>query len=144
MVLAGQLVRVNDTFSNWVQFTPSFTNFTVGAGGTISGKWRTAGGATIQWRAYFQFGSGSSVAGQLGITIPNGYTGVDGFQTLKVFAFDSSASSGYSGHAKLNGGGGTTYPAFYGPSGTVWNATTPFTWASGDYLIVSGETETSS
>lgn len=140
MPYAGKIVRVNDSFSSWTYLNPTWLNLTIGLG-TQGGKWRQSGEHTVQWRAFWTFGSGTSVTGQLGITIPNGYSGVNDYQMLQLFGFDSSTGTGYTGTAQLVGGGGTTYPNFYGYNSQAWTSTIPFTWASGDYCIVTGTTE---
>lgn len=140
MPFAGKIVRVGDSFSSWTYFNPVWLNFTLGIG-TRGGKWRQMGENTIQWRAFFTFGSGTSITGQLGITLPNSYSGVNDYQIINLFAFDSSLGVGYTGTAQLVGGGGTTYPNFYGYNSVLWTATIPFTWAANDYCIVSGSTE---
>lgn len=137
---AGKIIRVNDNISSWQYFTPVWLNFTKGIG-TTGGKWRQMGEHTIEWRAFFTFGSGSAVSGQLGITIPNGYTGFNDYQILSLMGFDSSTGIGYAGYAQLVGGGGTTFPNFYGPNSIAWGTAVPFTWAASDYCIVHGITE---
>jgi len=91
-------------------------------------------------RASLTLGSTSSITGNLGLTIP-GSLSAEGTtrQIMNAWAFDSSASGGYSGVALLQNGGGPNFDRFYGPSNTVgWNGSTPFTWASGDQIAVQG------
>jgi hypothetical protein len=142
MVLGGQIVRVNDAINAWTDFEPLFTNFDLGSGAVSGGRWRPLGEFAIEWRAYFVLGSSPSISFPFGLVLPNSFSGVDGYQIVSAFAFDTSASTGYSGVAKLTTGGGTTYTAFYGASSISWRNNTPFTWAAGDSLIVQGWTET--
>ncbi|OHV42176.1 hypothetical protein BBK14_11175 [Parafrankia soli] len=139
MVLAGDLIRAEDAFTDWESFTASFTNFTLG-NGTRAGEWRRVGNETAELIAQFTFGSTSSISAGLGLTLPGGLSG-DGSahrQTVSAFAWDNSASAGYVGRAVLQSGGGTQLDRIYGPSGTQWNATTPFTWAVNDFLLIEG------
>lgn len=140
MVYAGDIVRAGDVSSDWADFTPSFTNFTVGANGALAGRWRRISNKLIVFRAQLTLGAASSVGGTLGLTIPGSLSGeaANLTQTVPTFAWDSSASTGYIGAAKLASGGGTALDRFYGPSSTLWNATAPFTWATGDFLEVQG------
>lgn len=140
MVSAGDIVRASDGGTADASFTPSFTNFTTG-NGAVAGSWRriTKTGL-IFFVAQFTMGSTSAVGGTLGVTVPGSLSG-DGSSTTQVlttFAWDNSVATGYVGIAKLTGGGGTTLDRFYGPSNTLWNGTSPFTWAQNDFLVVQG------
>lgn len=53
----------------WVAFTPSWTNLTVGAGGTNTGFY-TQIGKTVHFRTYFKFGTGSAVGTTPTLTLP--------------------------------------------------------------------------
>lgn len=142
MVKAGDIVRATDAFTDWFDFTPTFSNFTLG-NGSSGGRWRRVGSFTIELRAQLILGSTSSVTGTLGLTLPASLSGQGsaGTQLVAALGRDVSASTGYTGLAKLQSGGGTTLNEIYGPSSTVWNATSPFTWANGDQLSLHGYVE---
>lgn len=137
-VYAGQIVRAGDGFTQWTPFTPDFQLSAIGDG-TVQGEWRRVGDQTIDVRAQLTVGSTTSV-GTLGLEVPAGLL-VDGALTrsiLTAWAWDSSASTGYVGVMVSQTGGGALLDRAYGPSTTGWNATAPFTWATGDQLVVSG------
>ncbi|MBL7490481.1 hypothetical protein I6A60_01970 [Frankia sp. AgB1.9] len=139
MVLAGDLVRASDGYSDWTAFTPSWVGFTQG-NGTIAGAWRRIGNHTIDLVAQFLFGSTSSIAGSLGLVLPAGLSG-DGSahrQGIPAFALDSSTNTGVTGVALLQSGGGTTLDRIFGAVTQQWSSSLPFTWASGDLCLVQG------
>ena len=139
MVSAGGIIQAGDAFGDWISFTPSFTNFTLG-NGTRGGLYRRVGEFTIEIVAQFTFGSSSSISAGLGLTLPASLSG-DGATTTQIvpaMAWDNSGAAGYSGHAKLQSGGGTALDRFFGPNTTQWNGTVPFTWATSDFLVVQG------
>lgn len=145
MVYAGDIIRADDSSTDWADFTPSWTNLTVG-NGSVGGRWRRVGNKTIELRAQFTFGSTSSIGGNLGLTLPGGLSGEGSTlrQAVPAWLMDSSASSQWAvGLALLQAGGGTALDSLYGPTTAFarWNATNPITWANGDICLVQGFVE---
>ena len=67
-ILPEHLVTGNGTSWTWQDWTVSWTNLTVGAGGSVVSKY-TLVGKTVHFRLSFVFGSGSSV-GNVSFSIP--------------------------------------------------------------------------
>jgi hypothetical protein len=117
--------------SAWVTYTPGITNLTVG-NGTLAGRYKQIG-KTVFWEVRFTLGSTSAISNDAFIQEPVGGIASQG---ANAFYVDSSTSGWFNGW--WYGG----YPRYQGTFGTL-SATTPFTWATGDFLLIYGTYEAS-
>lgn len=128
-VFDGTGWRVID--EDWQDFTPAFTNFTLG-NGTVTRAAYKRQGTSLSLNVDVTLGSTSSVSGNLGINLPINY-----------------ASGGFTGAVMLNDNGTRYYPGvahlstnvlylIHTESGNTGlaNATTPFTWTTNDQFKV--------
>lgn len=121
----------------WTSFTPTIGNFTTG-NGTIAAAYMQAGKLTT-FRIKVTLGSSSAVTGSLTATLPANATATRTVSGL-VMMYDSSAgASGYNGGWAFNSSTSTLLLRT-DASATV-NATVPFTWATGDELVITGTYE---
>jgi len=130
------LLTVNDA---WVDFTPVWTNLTVGNGTQVAAC--KVIGTTVLLRAKLTFGSTTSVSGTIGIVLPF---------TVKTGAYNNI------GHVLLLDSGGVNTEGVVDQSGilvvmtasgtyvgrAVVNATVPHTWATGDSIQLYATYET--
>lgn len=120
----------------WTTYSPTATNITVG-NGSYTGKYRRVGD-TMELAIDLLWGSTTSASGTMEFEIPSGFT-IDtsaipnATQSNTVLGvaegFDSGANR-YTGdvmYRDTNAVGIVSHN-----SGGVWNATTPFTWATSD------------
>lgn len=138
----------------WEAYTPTFGNTTVGNGAVSGGFVRV--GRTIHFRARLLWGSTTAFTGTVDFTLPvnaatNLAAGLNNvaYQT-SAWLLDSSARH-FIGLAILGVDNGNTADASKGKvvhteSGNVGtvDATNPFTWATGDILLVGGSYEAAS
>jgi hypothetical protein len=129
-----------DGGSGWVSFTPSFSGLTLGNGAVLGMYRYIDGGMWVQ--AQFTMGSTSSMTGPLTLALPNSETmktsplvprwfgGVEFNDSGTPYYGQVSYSSGTAlGIGAWNSAG--TYLAL-----TALSSTVPFTWATGDFLVV--------
>lgn len=125
----------------WTSWTPTLTNLTQGAGGTVSAKYRRTG-KTIDFRFLFIYGTGSAVGTGPQFTLPAAPSS-DFVATAGAFI-----GSGYlidnAGSARpaigLYVSGSTITIQFWNatPTNTGITATVPWTWNAGDILELHG------
>jgi hypothetical protein len=111
-------------------YTPTFTNLTLGTGGTRFGRY-LAFGKLVAGVGGFTLGTGGGLAGTLTMSLPftAGTTGADW-----IFAgrgYDASALSGASGLGVVLDGE-TIGKNIVTIGNNFWSAAVPWTWASGD------------
>lgn len=131
-------------YGAWTAYTPVWsaitTNPTLG-NGTISGRSRTVGKSMSVWLR-LTWGSTTSAAstGSWRFSLP---AAVLADQLLSVYLDDNSASQRWAGQARLLGAatGDNMRIVVTAGGGAVGGATTPFTWATGDVLILQGSVE---
>lgn len=126
----------------WVEYTPSYTNFSIG-NGTQKVLWRRVGDE-IQIRGYIEFGSTTSITGDLIATIPTGLemdsSKIGDRHYLGNAGLLDSGTDYFDGHTRIR----TTLASsnndfhvrgWYSSNGDViFSATNPFTWATGDAI----------
>lgn len=123
--------------SAWTEWTPSWTNLTVG-NGTNEGAYLQIG-KLVFFRAYLVFGSTTSISGSVVIATPTPIGSYSNHTIIgNLLCHDSSPLTFYPGNITYNGGlelhnATATYIKW-----TTVTATTPFTWATNDYLSVQG------
>jgi hypothetical protein len=149
---AGQVLKVNSGATapewgtaaaagfSWTAYTPTYVNLTLG-NGTVSSAYVDTG-AEIWWFMNLEFGSTTSISGTVGITSPvNALTSNAGFyfapSVLATF-YDSSAGKMYGAITAFSSTSNMRLAPLGGATGefgnTEMNASTPFTWATGDKL----------
>ena len=123
-------------YGAWKTYTPVATNFTVG-NGSAAGRYQRMGKACA-FSISITFGSTSTWANGFEVSLP--FTSVSGQeQVVSGMAYDSSLGV-YYGLNPLIGAGFGTVLLFISPGGFT-TSTTPFTWASGDSINLSGTYE---
>lgn len=121
----------------WADFTPSWTNLTVGNGAVSARYARIAD--TVHFAIRIVFGSTTSVSGQVVVSLPTAHDGTP-VPKASCLAFDASAALHYSGVTLP-----TTSPNVLLYTGTsplaVLNATAPFTFTTDDQISIYGTYE---
>lgn len=124
----------------WIEFTPSWTNLTVGAGEN-TGRYSQVG-KTVNFYTYFVYGSGSAVGTDPKLTLPVTISSTESLGTIignvKMFNAGSAAYFG------IIAGYGYIY-AMDASAAAVKElgvtATVPFTFGAGDSIAISGTYE---
>lgn len=123
----------------WNAYTPTFTNLTLGTGGTTSTYYARIG-KTVIVQGYITFGTSPTV-GAIRISLPVDVASSNrNIGNGQVYMRDSVAARGYIGFAQLAGSAPSYFTiqasradatyAYY----TNQSATIPHTWTSNDYL----------
>ncbi len=118
-------------------FTPSWTNLTLGTGGTTSGYYYRVG-EFMHLFASVTFGTGGAITNSLEIAVPNSLTGAPISENKAIgdaWYYDSSATQQADGSVVLGTTGHINFLSTAVSSGGV-NATVPWTWASGDIIRI--------
>jgi hypothetical protein len=129
--------------SEWVSFTPTFTNGTVG-NGTATGRYRRVGNS-IDVVFGWQWGSTSSASGVIKPVLPNSWTidttaqANNEYKSGQFWAYDQSAAKLYHGSVRV---GNSYISAILNPdaAGTATSTageisnTLPVTWTTSDEL----------
>jgi hypothetical protein len=134
-------------FGPLVEWTPSLSNITQGSGGLITARYKAAMGETSGGMLYYRFkfvlGTGSAIGTAPRFTLPEtihgGYVaGVD--EIGNGMLLDNGTANRQASVWVSSVGVNTAQIYAYGTTGqhVIINATTPWTWASGDVLSVSG------
>jgi hypothetical protein len=133
-----------DVTEAWASFTPTWTNLTVGSGGTSAGKYAYMGQTTFFYAQAVLGASGFSV-GAVELNFPQTCVAYIGTHILGTVGLLDLGTAFYEGaitykdtasvyvQAKLASG---TYVAL-----TALSSTVPHTWAAGDTIVVRGAFE---
>lgn len=129
----------------WTAWSPTFTGITVGDG-TVLARYRIDG-RTLHWHYQLVLGSTSAVGTNPKLSTPSGWKVYNAGNTVqtyalgKAFAYDSSAGTFFEGgcYGSDSTDNVLTTRIIFGS--TTVTAAAPFTWASGDILVVSGTCE---
>lgn len=126
----------------WVSYTPTLTALTLG-NGTVTARWVRIG-RTIHYYFRFVLGSTSAVTGTAGFTLPtppaDPRDNADHYGTAVYGDFGTGQS-----HGTVIYTAGTVYFKMGGPTNVSnISATTPFTWATNDAIVVRGTYEAAS
>lgn len=135
VALTATATQINDLYTAWTSFTPSWTNITVGSGTSV-GYYKQIGKTVIGYVS-FTYGSGSSV-GTVSLTPPvTPETGVAGSSIPLGFIVIEDSGSNYftgvwiaAGPIYVNNSSGTY------TTGTALSSTVPMTWATSDKLHI--------
>lgn len=138
--------RIRDQFNAlgdpWTAYTPTWTAVTTNPvlnNGTLTGKYREIG-KTIDYRIELTIGSTTTLgSGNYRFTFPVTARAATGFAPLgRALCFDTSLTA----RAYRNVGYNTTTTLLLSDdSGTQVSNTVPFTWATGDVLVIQGQYE---
>ena len=132
--------------SAWTAYTPAWTATSSNPSGaaSLTGKYCRIGNTvlfrvTLEMDGGTSFGSGTWLI-SLPVTAVAGITG--GFPVASAFLLDSSPYAAYIGQAQLTSTSTArlVYQKVTGEQGVV-TPTTPFTWATGDTIVLSGSYE---
>lgn len=136
---------VGATGTAWTSYTPTWGGAVTLGSGTNVGAYQRFG-KTVHWRASFTFGSGSAVGSATAtVTLPVTAISSTPPGLVTVYFFDTSATTYFSALAVY----GTTTVTIYemknngngNDDSEVLNSTEPFTWATGDQIVVAGTYE---
>ena len=117
----------NVVWSDWVDFTPTFTNMATSA---TDGAYRYAPGG--MWVKVSGTCSGAG-SGNVTVTLPDSATSrSDGLTNFGWARYTDASSTDFVGIATV--GSGSTTIGFRDTNSVVVAAATPFTWASGDTI----------
>jgi hypothetical protein len=122
----------------WTAFTPTMTAWTHG-NGTLASHYMEAG-KLVHFRIKLTLGTTSTMVGSPTFTLPVNATAAHTVGA-KVEMFDTSAASAtaYKAGSAFNSGVGTIL--LRDDASAVLSATSPFTWATGDILTITGSYE---
>jgi uncharacterized membrane protein len=134
-----------DVASTWTNWTPTWTSATsgtpsVGNGTLLAAYKRPDTSKTVYFRLRLIAGSTTGYGtGAWSFTLPSGLNATS-FQSCSGFLFDTSSTSRYAvaGYLTGNAINRVAYTATVGISNGA-----PFTWATGDFLLLNGSYETS-
>ena len=124
-----------NAIGTWTTFTPSWNNLTVG-NGTNLGRYVQLNDLIIV-NYELTFGTTTSVTGNVGVSCPSGLTPVR-VSSLSVVMEDSGTRY-YPGSA-VNIATLGRFELIHGESGNqgLMNSTNPFTWVTGDDIVITG------
>jgi hypothetical protein len=124
----------------WTAFTPTWTNLTVGAGGTNTGAY-TQIGKTVFFRVLFQFGTGSAVGTSPTLTLPVSTASYGAITTMIGTVNLIDAGVGYF-NGSIDNAGLITYLSTTGVTNLGRyqgiTATAPWTWTTNDGITIEG------
>lgn len=136
----GLITGAGPSLGAWVTYTPTLGGFTAGSG-AITGAYVLLG-KICHFRASWTYGSGSAAATAFPtLTLPTAALAATNVRMEALF-FDTSASAYYDATSRQSSTTVVTM-GIPGASGihTTCTTTTPFTWATGDQIILSGTYE---
>lgn len=139
MPSSGSIIRASDVPGNLAAYTPT-VNWTLG-NGTIVGRYQQTGGM-VRFEIEFNLGSTTVPSGALALGLPVAAVESTGIRWPLGLAslFDSSAGGHRTFPATL-ASTSTTFNVIDGATGLAVAATTPWTWATSDRVVVRGEYE---
>ncbi len=123
-------------YPHYFNFTPSFTNLSVGDG-TLVARFNLSG-KKVYCQIHFTFGSTSSISGAVMATIPVGTMLALTVIPIGVAVFNDAGAAQYAGIVHYNGANTIIFRCFTVSGANVIQtataATVPFTWGNGDRL----------
>lgn len=91
-------------WSPWINYTPTFTNLTAGAGATIIGKYQIIG-KTLNFRWGVILGTSPAISGTVSVSIPAGLTAVSDGAEQDVTLYVQAGGNVFMGLAGIPAGG---------------------------------------
>lgn len=136
---AGLIAGAGTSLGAWTTYTASAGANVTEGNGTWNAKYCQIG-KTVFFRAAFTLGSTSVISGRINITLPvTAKTGTNAFVAQYIKASPLSTYTGFGSYSST-----TDVPMMtIGTNGinTSTSATNPFTWASGDIVVIMGTYE---
>jgi hypothetical protein len=128
----------------WTAYTPTFAGTTLGTGSVVGAYQRV--GRTIFFRAWFALGSGSAVTGPVTVTLPVTARDLAARVAAAFVVYEDGNGGNYAGWSRISSAETVMELYVIGTAGigTNLSATSPFTWASGDIIAVTGTYEAAS
>lgn len=115
----------------WTAYTPSLTNVTLG-NGTLAGAYMQAG-KTVGFSIKLTFGSTTAITGAVSFGLPVSATGS---RTMSGGFIMNDSSGPFKGGFYYNSSANII--ATRDDASAVLSATSPFTWATGDEIVING------
>jgi hypothetical protein len=131
----------------WTAFTPTWTGLTVG-NGVYNQSHYSLIGKTASFSIDFSFGSTSAITGSVTLTLPVILTRKSNFSTNVLYSyFEDSGTGDRLGFPIPNTSDSTKYLVGWANQGVnvitraSLSSTSPFTWATGDRIVITGTIE---
>ena len=144
IVPASLLTYIETMTAAWSTWSPTLTNLTIGGGGAVTARYRMLG-KTLDYRFKFVYGVGSAVGTDPKFTLPAAPHGT--YTTLgdvlgRGVLLDSGTANRDS-VCRLDSGSTVIILQITAATGNHAGitATSPWTWATGDSLMVAGTIE---
>lgn len=136
---AAQMNQIRDSLNAigdpWTAYTSTPANFTVGNGTTTAAF--AQAGKLAHFRIKFVFGSTSNMTGSPTFTLPVNATAARAM-SARVLFYDTSATA-FKGGFAFNSAAGTLNVR--DDASAAITSAVPFTWATGDELVINGTYE---
>lgn len=125
----------------WTTWSPTLTNLSLGNGTLIAKYWRS--GRTVGVRLRFTLGSTSTVGTQPTFSLPvNGAADYVSEWVIGNATLIDNGVKAWSGYVQMTGANSALIRADDGAGAfTTVTATVPFTWATGDYFMLTATYE---
>lgn len=139
----GQITGAGTSLGAWGAITPTIGSWTAG-NGTYTGSAYCQIGKIVHFRVNFTFGSSSSASGNPTFAMPANAIATYYSLTCNALLFDSSAAQWYEAVGRMTGVATLEIGPIGGTGGilnTSFSSTSPFTWATGDRILVVGTYE---
>lgn len=149
-ITPNKLLASTGTTWAWQNFTPSFTNWTIGTGGSAgtTAKYIQIG-KTVFYRITTTLGTsgqsvGSNVTFQLPVAAVSGLLGADNIFPVGEVHLQDAGTASYWGSARINNADLRTAQILVNNTSTTYqtggalSSTIPHTWAAGDSLTIRG------
>jgi hypothetical protein len=122
----------------WTSYTPTLTGITLGTGGTNVGAYMQAG-KFVNGRVIITLGTSGTLTSAMAATLPvTPLITTDGMPLGQAMMFDSSASNLVDGQCRWSNSLSAAAIQYHLGTATGANATatTPWTWAAGDRILL--------
>lgn len=138
LIVDGVITAAKTNHEAWTSTTPTFTNVTLGTGGTSSMHWIQVG-RTVHFRAGFTLGTGTGdVSGTITLDLPVSSSAGRRFTGIAAATDASALGATFVGVAII---AATNLTVF---STSLWGTTAPMDWTASDEFTVSGTYEAAS
>ena len=135
LIVDGTITAAKINHEAWTSTTPTFTNVTLGTGGTSSMHWIQVG-RTVHFRAGFTLGTGTGdVSGTITLNLPVSSSAGRRFCGIAAATDASALGATFVGVAIIST---TTLTVF---ATSLWGTTSPMDWTASDEFTVSGTYE---
>lgn len=135
--LRDNLLAIGDPGA-WTAYTPTTGGVTSLSNGTVSGRYKQVGKATI-FTAVLTIGTTTTLGGTFTLGLPFAGSSTGPYTTFSGIAYRTSTNTAYFAGGGL--GANATFASPYSHGTTQINLSTPFAWGAGDSLTLSGTYE---